>query len=57
MKKLAPPGFEVTRPLHADCSDEGIYRNGRFFSIGFEDQVKVLNYESNFQGSSEVVNT
>lgn len=28
-----------------------------FFSIGFEDQVKVLNYESNFQGSSEVVNT
>lgn len=57
MKNPAPPGFEVTRPLHADCSDEGIYRNGRFFSIGFEGQVKVLNYESNFQGSSEVVNT
>ncbi len=59
MKDPALPGLEVTKPLHADhiVPMKKITEMEGFSRLTFEDQVKVLNYEPNFQGLSEVANT
>jgi len=56
MKDPALP--EVTKPLHADhiVPMEKFTEMEGFSRLTFEDQVKVLNYEPNFQGLSEVAN-
>lgn len=58
MKDLALPGLEVTKPLHADhiVPMKKITAMEGFSRLNFEDQVKVLNYEPNLQGLSEVEN-
>ncbi|ANY86661.1 hypothetical protein [Pseudomonas putida] len=59
MKDPALPGLEVTKSLHADhvVPMKKITEMEGFSRLTFEDQVKVLNYEPNFQGLSEVANT
>ncbi|QHG65307.1 PAAR domain-containing protein [Pseudomonas putida] len=59
MKDPALPGLEVTKALHADhiVPMKKITEMEGFSRLTFEDQVKVLNYEPNFQGLSEVANT
>ena len=59
MKDPALPGLQVTRALHADhiVPMKKITEMEGFSRLTFEDQVKVLNYEPNFQGLSEIANT
>ncbi|VVP49708.1 hypothetical protein PS874_05163 [Pseudomonas fluorescens] len=59
MKDPALPGLQVTKSLHADhiVPMKAITEMSGFSKLTFADQVKVLNYERNFQGLSEVANT
>ncbi|KAA0994808.1 type IV secretion protein Rhs [Pseudomonas sp. ANT_J12] len=59
MKDPALPGLQVTKSLHADhiVPMKTITEMNGFSKLTFTDQIKVLNYEKNFQGLSEVANT
>ena len=59
MKDPALPGLQVTKSLHADyiVPMKTIAEMNGFSKLATTDQIKVLNYERNFQGLSEVANT
>ena len=59
MKDPALPGLDITKSLHADhiVSMKSITEMPGFSKLYFADQVKILNYEPNFTGLSEVANT